>query len=308
MNIIKKALKVFSLDSAEDNYINNNPEKCVILNQNDIKKLQKCLLEMLNDFHGFCEENHLHYALIGGNVLGKVRHDGFIPWDDDVDVIMPREDYDRLKQLFCGSKLSRNYSLRGPGCPDGADYRCMKIYKNGTTMKPILSKKNGKNEIFIDVMPADNVPDNKILAKLIGLRCNMLIAILGCCDFKQNANDILRGEMKKTLLGRLNCYMRCFFGAIFLVVPLQKWYQKFDQAPVYKKYTKRVTVVNGKLLYDGEIVPREIYMPFHACEYEGIETYMINNPKGYLRHRYGDYEVVPDENNRETHCVEELKI
>lgn len=308
MSLIRKALRNFSLDTAVDNYMKNNPDTYITLDQETIHLLQQCLLEMLRDFHKFCEDNDLKYALTGGNVLGKVRHDGFIPWDDDVDILMPRKDYDRLKDVFYKSDLTKTYSLRGPGCLEGADYRCMKIYKKGTVMRPILPKKNGMNEIFIDVMPADNVPDNKVRERLISIHCNALIAILGCCEFKQNTNEILKKEMKKSGIRRVNYYVRSILGTLFLIVPLQTWYKKFDRASVYEKETRRVTVVNGKLLYDGEIVPRNIYMPFHPCEYEGVSTYMINNPKGYLRHRYGDYETIPDENHRETHCVEEMQI
>lgn len=308
MSLVKKTMKIFSLDTVVYKYTQKNPDKFITLKDEDIYALQRCLLEMLLELDNTCQMYNLEYALIGGNVLGKIRHNGFIPWDYDVDVIMFREDYDKFKKIFYKSKLCKKYVLRGPGCKDGADYRCMKIYKKDTVMRPILSKKNAENKIFIDVMPVDNVPDSLLRRQFKAFHCNFLIAILGCCEFRNNTNELLKKEMKRTLVGKLNFLIRNLIASVFLIVPLEKWYQKFDKASIYLKKTKDVTIVNGKLLYMGEIAPIDMFYPFHRCEYEGINTWIINRPKDYLKHRYGKYEIIPHKEDRESHCVEELKI
>ena len=74
------------------------------MNTIDLKKLQQTELEVLRHFHKYCAENGLRYYLIGGALLGAARYGGFIPWDDDIDVAMPREDYERLKKMYDSSE------------------------------------------------------------------------------------------------------------------------------------------------------------------------------------------------------------
>ena len=308
MSIITYFLKKFSLDTELTKYLKKNPGKYLRLSKEDINKIQNSLLEMLKDFDTLCNDFNLKYAITGGNVLGKVRHNGFIPWDDDIDLVMPRTDYDKLKKVFNDSRFVDSYILKGPGCVDGADYRCMKFYKKGTVMRPVLSKKNAVNALFIDIMPIDNVPNNKLLATLKGFYCNILIAIIGCCDFKENTNEKLKIQMKTSFIGFVNYYIRMIFGIIFSIVSLNTWYNFFDKASIYNKDTGIITIVNGKLLYSGEIVKKDIYIPFHKCEYAGVMTYIINKPTDYLIHRYGDYKTIPNDADRETHNVEEIKL
>src|SRR5690554_3313505 len=70
-----------------------------------LSEIQSKLLQMLKWFDGFCRENNLKYYAVGGTLLGAVRHQGFIPWDDDIDVAMPREDYRELEKLMSGKKI-----------------------------------------------------------------------------------------------------------------------------------------------------------------------------------------------------------
>ena len=83
------------------------------LQENELKQLHECLLSILKDFIYVCEKYNLHYTLGGGSVLGAVRHHGFIPWDDDLDINMPRKDYERFKNIFA-NELSDEYELNVP--------------------------------------------------------------------------------------------------------------------------------------------------------------------------------------------------
>lgn len=74
----------------------NQNEKLRVLSEQDIHDVQQALLGMMDDFDALCRRNGLQYFLTGGSALGAVRHHGFIPWDEDIDIIMPRADFDRL--------------------------------------------------------------------------------------------------------------------------------------------------------------------------------------------------------------------
>ena len=143
----------------------------------DLKKLQQTELGILRDFHKYCDENGLRYYLIGGALLGAARYGGFIPWDDDVDVAMPREDYEKLKKTYNSEKyFLQNAESEAPFA------RCvMKLRKNGTH----IIEKNCQHikihdGIYIDIFPIDYVSDKssptlgkraKRIRRLMTLRC-----------------------------------------------------------------------------------------------------------------------------------------
>lgn len=123
-----------------------------------LKEMQDLELEILKDFHQFCVTHNLTYSLDGGTLIGAIRHKGFIPWDDDVDVVMPRPDYDKL----CATYKSDSFRLK---CFEN-DHSCSigfaRIYDyTRTGFKTLLpwcdDKKVG---LWIDVFPADGAPDD----------------------------------------------------------------------------------------------------------------------------------------------------
>lgn len=122
------------------------------MNNYDLKKLQKTELDILIDFADFCKEKGLKYYLIGGALLGAARYHGFIPWDDDVDVAMPREDYEKLKVIYSSDK----YFLQNSDT-DLYFGRCIqKIRLNGTQIiEKTCQDVNMHNGIYIDIFPID---------------------------------------------------------------------------------------------------------------------------------------------------------
>lgn len=121
-----------------------------------VRELQKNLIEMLAWFHEYCKTNGLRYYALGGTMLGAVRHKGFIPWDDDIDVGMPRSDYEKLIS-FIGNRKCNNYFVETFQSRD-KDFRYpyAKLYNTKTTLVertwPIL-----KRGIFIDIFPLDGL-------------------------------------------------------------------------------------------------------------------------------------------------------
>ncbi|WP_294111993.1 phosphorylcholine transferase LicD [uncultured Fibrobacter sp.] len=121
-----------------------------------LKDLQLCSLEILKDVHNFCESEHLHYSLAYGTLLGAVRHKGFIPWDDDVDIYMPRPDYEKFFKAFnsCNNVAvheSESYIAFGRVCD---------VKK--TIVKTTLPWTKSKNlGVWIDVFPIDGIGDEK---------------------------------------------------------------------------------------------------------------------------------------------------
>ncbi len=123
-----------------------------------LAELQQIELQILTDFADFCKENALRYYLIGGALLGAVRYQKFIPWDDDVDVAMPREDYERLKTIFSSEK----YFLQNAQS-DPLFSRCIqKVRLNGTKIEEKMCLNVDIHQgIYIDIFPIDYVADGE---------------------------------------------------------------------------------------------------------------------------------------------------
>ena len=142
------------------------------------RKVFDQLLCILDEFNRVCRENDLHYYMLGGTLLGAVRHHGFIPWDDDIDIVMLREDYNKLLSLPFGA-FQEPFFLQTPATDPGYHKGLVKIRKNDTTSIPYGDAGFKYNHgMFIDVFPIDAIPDGtnlfakqvkrlKVLAKLL---------------------------------------------------------------------------------------------------------------------------------------------
>ena len=120
--------------------------------------IQQKLYNMLEWFHNFCADNGIRYFLIGGTLLGAVRHKGFIPWDDDIDVGLPRSDYNRLAELM--ANVDGQYILEKPLQNKDFVYPFFKLYDVTTTLVE-HTRYNTKRGLYLDIFPLDGVGNTR---------------------------------------------------------------------------------------------------------------------------------------------------
>ena len=131
------------------------------LNEAELRELQLCELEALEFFDNFCRSHGLTYYLCGGSLIGALRHKGFIPWDDDLDIAMPRDDYEKLIKIL-NKKKSELYELQYEKNEKKYYLQFVKIRKKGTTfIEEIAKGMYDNNGIFIDIIPLDFAKDKK---------------------------------------------------------------------------------------------------------------------------------------------------
>ncbi len=271
-----------------------------LYNDEELKKTQHLESMILRDIVEICNANNLDYWMIYGSALGAVRHQGFIPWDDDIDIGMPRHHYNELL-----ARLERDYIdkyeigsyEKNSNCP----YIVSKIMLRGTTFSKFSYENNGHHMgIFVDIFPYDKVDENalkrkkqKLMAYLFGrlliLKNDALPPITG-----------MQGGKVKTV--RRICRIVNFLLRTFHVS--SKWLAKklYLYSTSCNDYpSKYITFVTGGPGFKKLTEENDIY-PLKQCTFEGIKVNIPYKNDEILTAIYGDYMKLPPKENRYNHA------
>ena len=267
------------------------------LTPDEFRQMQKLELDMLADFDRVCRNHNIKYSILGGTMLGAVRHKGFIPWDDDADIGMLREEYEKFKVVMSDLNPQICYFQDHTTDPD---YRWGygKLRRTGTTYVRVGQEHlKCKTGIFIDVFPLDDCPNSIVGQQFQDLYCF-------CC------RKILWSEV-----GRVVC--KGFY---------KYWYTLLSKIPtpfvfsLLGLYTKRSKNDNkclvrtlcftsiGKLYYKHSIkqrygLPKRWFSECKEYDFENIKVMGSRDYDEVLTFWFGDYMKLPPENEREQHSA-----
>lgn len=246
-----------------------------------LEDIQAKVIDILRNFHDFCEANNIDYYIIGGTLIGAVRHGGIIPWDDDIDVGVPRESYERLMAI--GDKIQKPLLLSSYNSDKEYIYSFIKCYDTSTKVTELLNKPFTRG-LWIDVFPLDGTFENKFLR---GGHYGCLRFLKTLFATKMNAYK----PEREYGLSKILRYLMRFLSFFISSDAIQNTLQKVLKIHPYSN-SRNVGNLLGRWGYK-EVVDKKIFEEKRLFDFSGISVY---GPKGYheyLMSIYGDYMQLP---------------
>lgn len=270
--------------------------------------LQKILLSILKDIHKICVENGINYFLVGGTALGAVRHKGFIPWDDDIDISMLREDWNKFKEIF-KENLGYKYLLESPNYNNHDSKATFgKVYLKDSELIEIQHINTPYyNGIYIDIFIYENMSNNKIIRVIDAKTLTFLNGTASSQIYYKYPNKYLKIFYSRNTKTRLYYWGRKTLGFLFSWISHKSLCNFIDKLQSRHPISQYVTAPAGRKGYLGEALRRDEILPTKLIKFEDGEFYTFKNVEDYLTQLYGnDYMQLPPENKRERHCVYKL--
>lgn len=269
----------------------------------ELLDLQKAQLCVYRKFKEICNKYNLRYFAIGGTCLGAVRHRGFIPWDDDMDVAMPYEDFTKFKKIIRRKKFD-GYAILDSNMVKHQEGNVLKFYDARTTMieNYVVDYPDRFLGVSIDVFPVYGMTNNKVIRSML-LMLNEILDIFNIAiRYPAKSFHTLKGKIVGTILSPLKLILPFNFFSRCRERVLKNF--SFDETKyvffAWRKFHARESdIYNYKQLFPHSAFAETIELPF--------EDTTMPVPKGYdtyLRMDFGDYMTLPPESEqRAKHSV-----
>lgn len=258
-----------------------------------LKHLKSIELCMLNDFIAFCDEHDLNYIIFAGSAIGTVRHKGFIPWDDEIDIAMLREDYEKFLKFFEEYGNHDKYELVNWHTQFDID-EDLYNYMTFISLKNTYLFPNYHLGIYLDITVLDCVPNSKF--KRFFFTKHMQLNSISTAVFR----DTYGSENRQ----RIGHFIRFFFK-IFHITP--NFMAKLFTKQILKAETGNPTHVTDVSFYYNKFFPKEYFKDIIELKFEHLTVKIPREYDNFLRIIYGDYMKLPPEEDRVDHngyCID----
>lgn len=249
------------------------------------KDLHNHLLKIMENFHQVCVSNNLTYYLVGGSQLGAVRHQGFIPWDDDMDVAMPRPDYNKLLKLP-NKAWPKNLILNSPQKTKYWIAPFTKLVDKNTTLIEEGVAGINKGGVYIDIFPLDGAGANKISARLKFFNFQIKRRLLLYNVIEAKVTGLIQRNLQKYAKSKtgLNLFNKLEYSMKKTNYHKSKIIGNYAGAWGFKEFMEK-PILGSPTLYT----------------FEGHQFYGVENYDAYLSSLYGDYMQPPPKDKQRSH-------
>lgn len=266
-----------------------------IMSESELKQVHEVQMDLIREVDRICKKCNIHYNMVGGTMLGAIRHLGYIPWDDDADIGFLRTEYEKFRTA-CKTELNtEKYYMQDLRDTEGYRWGYGKLRRKGTEFvrlnQEFMPYEQG---IFIDLMPFDNVPDDTFTRKLHFAKCYIYRKLFWSKVGAQTEKNIL---------------VKSIYGLISLI-PMKviiKSYQRFiDRGQKRKTELVRIlTFPTPKGIYGYK---RKWYVELQGYPFGNMILPGAKDYDGYLQVKYGNYMELPPKEKRVIHPISRLKL
>lgn len=250
------------------------------------KKIWAVILDLMMEFDRVCKKNDIKYFLDGGSLLGAVRHHGFIPWDDDIDLSMPRKDYERFIQL--GNEFKEPYFLQTPFTDPESFYSFAKVRNSNTTALNMFKYQKFNHGIWISIFPLDIFPLTKDAEDAYSQICKLTYENSTYMRMKNPYLDEINSKRVAAYSGR---------NPFETVKEIQRLSSQFNESDSEYWGTLTITVRDFK----RKALLRKSYDTIIMQEFEGMHFPIPSGFDDVLKQEYGDYMKLPPIQERGAH-------
>ena len=258
------------------------------MRQLSLQEIKRIELDLLKKFDCFCKENKINYFLSNGTLLGAIKYKGFIPWDDDIDVLVPREDYNKLISLFQDNEQYKLFAFER----EEKYYFPFAKLCDLTTLKKEQNTDNGVNlGVDIDIFPLDSWDCNFKKAQKEARHINKMMFYL---ELAKSHTPNSSNKIKRILKFILMIFCKIVGSKRFVCAIIQK-------SDTKKQDNSYLGCKTWCIYGEREIIPANVFSHSVMVEFEGQ---MFPAPIGYdtyLRSLYGEYEMDPPPEKQRTH-------
>ncbi|MBB2183432.1 LicD family protein [Lachnospiraceae bacterium MD1] len=266
--------------------------------QYDIKEVQDKLFTILIEVDRICRKHHIRYSLEGGTLLGAIKYKGFVPWDDDIDIVMERKEYEKFLKI-CRSELKEDFFLQNNRTVRDFPLSYSKIHRKGTLyVQDNTEHLKIHHGLFIDIFPVDH-----IFLPVLRLQIALIGSLTGARGMKLNRLYKKKEEITKNRL-------KLWIYQILALLPLRWINVSIDLIcnilnPFPCKYYYELCNPNRKF----RPLNRKVYQELIEMEFMGLRFLVSKHYRAFLKSRFGDIrKLPPEEERRPSHNIIRCKL
>ena len=269
-----------------------------------LQEIQSVNLDIMKDIHAFCVEHGIHYSLAYGSLIGAVRHKGFIPWDDDIDIMMPRPDFEKFSSSFeskHGFVLSSVYD-------ENTYINYTRVYNNEKTLV-ISPAKAGKKEvgIWVDVYPIDGISDDETKSR------KQFVEIRKYSQQVMEMRFIFRTLVSGNTIRKVKAAIKWVICRLVKRGNLRQWHNRIvdlcKEVP-YGETSRCSSLVCMEANRDDrqEIFPLTSFQNYQLVPFETEHFYIVSDYDTVLKVIFGDYMKLPPPEKRVSHVIKKWQF